>query len=364
MIISRYISREIAASFLVVTLVLGLMFLSGTLMRLLADMLQGKYQADLLFTLLGLRSLENMVFILPLALFVAIMMALGRMYRDSEIVVLSACGYGPLQMLKTVALIGLIASLGIGTLSLFVGPWAEDRSVAVMDEAGARIGIEGLEPGQFSSLGSSGSVVYVEHIDTNTKNLYGLFATVQGEHGLSQLTAERGQEYVDRESGDRYLLLQNGFRYEKQQGAREYRITRFAEHGIRIQEREATPSHRRRSAAPTSELWQSSQLVDRVELQWRLAMPLSTLLLALLAVPLSRSAPRKGRMLGLFIGILFYMAYSNMLNVARSAMSKGDLPAWMGLWWVHLSVLILAGILIWRQQRLFRQPQTSAVAES
>ena len=163
MIITRYLLREIGISFVVVTLVLGLMFLSGTLMRLLADMLQGKYHADLLFTLLWLRSLGNLVLILPLALFIAVMMALGRMYRDSEIVVLAACGYGPMQIFKTVAIGGLVFSLLSALMALYVAPWAEDRAAMVMDEAGVRVGVEVLESGQFTTLGSA--VIYVEKVD-------------------------------------------------------------------------------------------------------------------------------------------------------------------------------------------------------
>jgi lipopolysaccharide export system permease protein len=164
-----------------------------------------------------------------------------------------------------------------------------------------------------------------------------------------QLSAARGQEYLDRVSGDRYLLLQDGYRYEGQHGQPAFRIMYFAEHGIRIQERAVSPAAQRRSGSSSVDLWRSENAADRIELQWRLAMPLTTLLLALLAVPLSRSSPRQGRLLGLFLGVVVYMAYNNALSIGRSMLNAGDVPLWLGLWWVHLLAVALIAWLLWRQ---------------
>lgn len=349
-IIHRYLLREIGLSFLAVVLVLALMFLSGTFVRLLAETLEGRYPADLLLTLFALRSVGSLVLLLPFAMFMAVMLALGRLYRDSEMTVLLACGYGPLQLLKPVAIAAGIAALLVALLSLHLAPWAEDRAAAVLDEAGARSGIESIVSGQFNSF--DGSVVYVERVDSTSKRLFGVFAVLRTHDTSIQLTAESGREYVDRQSGDRYLLLLNGYRYEGEHGQASFRITHFDEHGLRIQERAVVPSERRRSSAATMALWQAAGLADITELQWRLAMPLSTLLLALLAVPLSRSTPRQGRLFGLFLGVLVYLGYNNVLNIARSALSKGDVPPGVGLWWVHLLLLLLIAALFWYQLRM------------
>lgn len=351
MIIQRYLLREIGLSFIAVTLVLGLMFLSGTFVRLLAETLEGRYPSDLLFTLFALRGIGSMVLLMPFAMFIAVMLALGRLYRDSEMAVLSACGYGPRQLLKPVALAGFVVTLLVGWMALFVSPWADDYAAQAIAEAGARTGTQGINPGQFNHF-EGGAVVYVERVDSAKKQLYGIFAQMPKQEGHFQLTAERGHEYTERPGGDRFLLLQNGYRYEGQYGQPEFRIIRFEEHGIRIQEREANTGERRRNTASTHELWQSRSRHDKTELQWRLAMPLSTLLLALLAVPLSKGSPRQGRLLGLFLGVLIYMAYNNLLNIARSAMQQGDVPPWFGLWWVHALVVGLILMLLWRQQRM------------
>ncbi|MBE0511007.1 MAG: LPS export ABC transporter permease LptF [Chromatiales bacterium] len=348
MIIQRYLLREIALSFLAVSLVLGLMFLSGTFVRLLAETLEGRYPANLLFSLFALRSLGSMVLLLPFALFMAVMITLGRFYRDSEMAVLSACGFGPLQLFRTVALAAVSGAVLVGGLSLWVAPWAETRSAMVVAEAGARVGVEGIMPGQFNTL-PGGSVVYVEHIDAASKQLQGVFAVLHSEGQQHQLSAARGREYLEPSSGDRYLLLEDGYRYEGQHGQAAFRIMYFVEHGIRIQERAVAPAAQRRSGSSSLELWRSGGAADQIELQWRLAMPLTTLILALLAVPLSRSSPRQGRLLGLFLGVVVYMAYNNALSIGRSMLNAGDLPLWFGLWWVHLLAAALIAWLLWRQ---------------
>ena len=358
-IIDRYLLREIGLSFLAVTLVLALMFLSGTFVRLLAETLEGRYPADLLMTLFALRGVGSMVLLLPFAMFLAVMLALGRFYRDSEMAVLAACGHGPAQLLRPVALAGVVVAVLVGVLALAVAPWAEDRAMMVVDEAGARVGVEGIAAGQFNQL-DNGSVVYVEDVDPASKELYGIFALFQGPEGSMHLTAQRGEEYLDRASGDRYLLLRNGYRYEGEHGQGAFRITRFEQHGLRIQERAVVPTARRLSANSSAELWQGGR-AELTELQWRLAMPLSTLLLALLAVPLSKSAPRQGRLFGMFLGVLVYMGYNNLLNIARSAMARGDVPIGLGLWWVHLSVALLVVGMLWYQLRM-RGPKASKVA--
>ncbi|MFO7603549.1 MAG: LPS export ABC transporter permease LptF [Gammaproteobacteria bacterium] len=351
MIIQRYVFREIGLSFLAVTLVLGLMFLSGTFVRLLAQTLEGRYPADLLFTLFSLRGIGSMILMLPFALFIAVMLALGRLNRDSEMAVLGACGYGPAQLFRPVTLAGVLIALLVGGLSLYWVPWSEDRSAALLEEAAARTGVAGLVAGQFNALGSD-TVVYVERIDPASKQMYGIFAVVQGDPLSYQLTAAQGQEYLDPTSGDRFILLQDGYRYEGQHGRPDFRIIHFEKHGVRVQERAVSPAERSRRAATSSALLHSDNRADQAELQWRLAMPLSTLLLALLAVPLSKGSPRQGRLFGLFLGLLVYMGYNNLLNITRSALIRGDLPLWLGLWWVHLLVAGLIVVLLWRQLRL------------
>jgi lipopolysaccharide export system permease protein len=349
MIVRRYILREVTLNFLGVALLLSVMFLSSTFIRLLGETLEGDYPAKILFTLFALKGVGNLVFILPLSFFLAVMLAFGRLYRDSEMVVLSACGVRPGEFLKSVGILGFVLALAVGAMSLFFAPWAESQSELLLDKASTRTGIEGLIPGQFNLIGDDGPVIYVEKYNPNTKRLTDVFVSFTSGDKRYQLTSHKGYEQKDKKTGERYLVLLDGYRYEGVPGQANYRVMKFKEHGVRIQERAPILSTRHRYAYPTTRLLASTEPDDKAELQWRLAMPLSTLLLGLLAVPLSKTSPRRGRFGGLMLGIMIYLVYNNLLTVAKSSMAKGEVNEYIGMWWVHLLLLAILMLLHWRQ---------------
>ncbi len=350
LIIERYIMREILATFAVVTLLLLLIFLSGTFVRILIETVEGDYPAAALFSLFGLKSLVSLSFLLPLSYYLAVLLALGRLYKDSEMSAMTGCGISPNRVLNGVFKMGLALALVVAALSLYIGPEAEERSHRILDEAAADTGIEGIVPGRFTPMGE-GRLLYVESVD-EAGRMHGIFVQAR-EKGVEQvIRAATGFERIDPRTGDRYLVLSDGHRYQGQAGRRDFEISHFKEYGVLLRERSIEHSKRRRNAIPSLSLLASEHPADRAELHWRLALPVSVLLLGLLAVPLSRSTPRQGRFGKLFAGILLYLIYSNMLTAARSSLAKGDAPEWLGLWWVHALMLGLLWWLLSRQRRL------------
>ncbi len=349
LILERYLYREILASFFAVSLLLVVMFFSTTFFQLLTKALEGELPVAILFSFFALKLAENIVMILPFAFFLAVLLALGRLYKDNEIAALTACGAGPRYLFSSVGTMAVMVSLFVGYLALFFAPWVGDLSVQLQDEAKARQEIEGVVPGRFNSFGAGRPTIYAERYDSETRRIYGVFVQLDEKKIQTVLRAATAYERNDAD-GSRYLVLQDGYRYEGKVGQRDYRIIHFAEHGIRIQERKVVASTRRKKDAATSVLWQSDDSEGVAELHWRLAMPLSTLLLALLAVPMSKTSPRRGRYAGLFFGVVVYMVYNNLLIVGRSALSKGEAPPLVGLWWVHLLALGLLALMVWRQQ--------------
>ncbi len=349
LIIHRYLLKEIGWTFLGVTLLLLLIFLSGTFVRILAQAAEGDYPAGVVLSLFALKSVGNMVLVLPISLFLGVMLALGRLYKDSEMVAMTSCAIGPGHVLGSVAKLGLIVALMVATLTLFVSPLAEELSQRTLDEAQAKVEIEGIVPGRFTQSESGRELIYAAAAGPDEGELLGIFAHQRKNGVLTLLTAKSAITYLDRQTGHRYLLLRDGYRYEGEVGTSEYRIIHFAEHGILLQTRDVVASKRRRNAMPSESLLASSEPTDIAELQWRIAMPISALLLALLAVPLSKTNPRQGRFGRLFVGIMVVVIYNNLLSVGRSAVAKGDVPPWIGMWWVHLLLAALV-ILLYRQQ--------------
>jgi len=353
LIIERYLFRELAYTLLGVALLLALIILSSTFVRILAEAADGTYPQQIVFTLFLLKSVPNLAVVLPLAFLLAVLLALGRLYKDSEMVVLAACGVGPEKVVRVVAVLSLVVGLVVAAFTLWIVPATKERSQRLLDEAAARNEIEGITAGRFNTTGSGDQLIYAEEMSADKRTLSNVFGYARDAAGrLNLIAAESAYQYFDRQSGDRYLVLENGYRYEGQPGAADFRIIRFGEHGVRIDEREVVPSKRALYSVPTERLLQSNKPNERAELHWRLAVPISTVILGLLAVPLARANPRQGRYGRVFAGILVYVIYNNLMTVGRAWVNKGTVPDWVGMWWVHLLMFALVLFLLHRHSRM------------
>ncbi len=345
MIIQRYLLREILLTLIAVTGVLYFVYVSNRFIRFLADVDSGGIVTELVLQLLALKSLSNLVMILPLGLFFAVLLAFGRLYKDHEMLALAACGVGTPRLLRIVASFALVFAAAVAALSFYFGPWADEQFYLIQDRAKAEAELQGIAAGRFRELRGSGLVFYVERLSADRLSMQNVFIQTRREGVLNIVTAARGHYHTDKASGDRYLVLQNGYRYEGQPGDAQFKIIEFREHGVLVQERAVFPSLRKLAALTSQELMARDDAAARAEFHWRLAHPLSALLLALLAVPMSRTTPRQGRFGRLFLAVLAYVVYSNLLTVGRAWIEKGTVPAELGLWWVHGALLLV--IVVW-----------------
>ena len=356
MIIHRYISREVLTSLGAVILVLMLIFISNRFVRFLSQAVSGEVHSDIIFDLLSLKILTYFSIMLPLSLFLGILLALGRMYRDSEIVALSASGVGNKHLLRIIVSVGLALAVVEGAFSLYITPWAEEKGYQLQEEAETRSDMTGIRPGQFNEGAGGEKIYFVERMNPLAHTMENIFVEGEQQGSKGIISSADGEQFVNRETGDRFMVLKNGYRYEGEPGQPEFRITEFKEYAFRIKEREVKSLKRKRDAMPTSALWNSSDKRDIGQLQWRLSLPISIVLLAALAVPLSRTTPRQGKYSKLFVGILLYIVYMNLLGMGQSWIEKGKVPALIGMWWVHLLML---GIIYYMM--LERRPSIMAM---
>jgi len=355
LIIQRYLLREIVLSFLGVSTVLLLIFMSVTFIRLLGDAADGEFPVDMVLQLFLLKSGAQVVFILPFALLLTVMLALGRLYRDSEMAALSACGIGPGQLLLMVARPALIVALLLALATLWWVPQMEAKAVQLIATAAAERELQGVAAGRFTQPLPGGPLLYVEQSDeAGGRGLFGYIKQPNGDTHI--ITAERASR-SEQPNGDQFIIFERGHRYEDISISGRFRIIEFERHAVRIQQRrdEMDAGGRVRAALPTSVLLASHDRREQAELQWRLAVPIGALLLALLAVPLAESSPRQGRYGRLLLGVLIYILYTNLLTVGKSQIARGAWPPQVGLWWVHGLALLLLGWLLWRQRRLPRE---------
>lgn len=155
------------------------------------------------------------------------------------------------------------------------------------------------------------------------------------------------QEYAD--NGDRFMVLENGRRYEVEPGTPEFRIMEFERYAFRSEDsavRSADPLPNRMSLL---ELIQNDSDGNRGELLWRIGLPVSAILLALLAIPLSFVNPRAGRSANMLMAILIYAIYSNLISVSQAWVAQGKLSFWVGVWAVHALMAVVVALLIYRR---------------
>lgn len=349
MIIARYLVKEVFLTFTAVALVLLLIALSAQLVGLFNDVARGSLQVDMVLQIFGVRILSLLVFILPLALYLAILLALSRLYRDSEMAAIAACGIGTGYILRAILGLALIIAVLQGLLSLQLAPWAEHQVQRLTAAAQARGDIQGIVPGRFQEMREGGGVLYVEELQREQKRMRNVFVQQQREGGSSIIRSRSGHQMVDEENGDRFMVLEEGYRYEGKPGTENYTIIEFEKHGIRIQEKPPEVTSRKHKAIPTLELWQDDKRGYTAELQWRISSALMCLVLAVMAVPLSVTSHRQNRYGKLAIAIVLYMVLTNLLTVSRNWLLHDKISPYLGLWWVHAAVLLIAVVLLLRQ---------------
>ncbi|HHJ81400.1 MAG TPA: LPS export ABC transporter permease LptF, partial [Candidatus Tenderia electrophaga] len=312
MIIERYLFKELAGTLFAVTTVLFLIFVSSWFARLLGQVASGSVQADVIFLLLSLKSVDALMLLLPLSFYLAVLLAFGRLYKDSEMTAMLACGVSLMRITRLVFLMGLGFALIVASVSLYFGPLAKNERHMLQKKMSSSSGLEVIAAGQFRAMGDGDVVFYAERLSNDGKRMENVFIQTERQGEVNLVVAESGSQTLESD-GSRYLLLQNGHRYEGEPGQADFRIIKFREHKVLVKQPEAVFKVDSVVAKPSLVLWQSGRPHELAELQWRISMPLSAVLLAVLAVFLSRSNPRQGRYAKLFLGILVYIVYSNLL---------------------------------------------------
>lgn len=351
-VLDRYLLRELATAFAAVLVVLALVSLGGLVADLLSKIARGKLPAGLLLSQLGLRVVDALPLLLPLSLFLAVLLAFGRLYKDSEMAVLASAGVGPGALLRPVALVAVPLALLVGLSSLWFAPQALRLSQAMIDAANRSLLVAGLEPGRFIELPGRHSVVYLAEMAPDGSSFERLFVHAERDGRIDVITASAGELFQESQGEERYLSLFDGFRVEGEVGRNDWRLMRFERNDIRVPDSEPDASGSEVQRSPTAALWTSEEREARAELHWRIGSPLATLVLVLLALPLARTPPRASRHGQLLVALLAYILYLNLLALGRAWLASGTLPLALGLWWVHGPALAIALWLLWREQRL------------
>ena len=344
-------------------LVLYIINMSNVLGWVLADIADGDTPQQALWPVLLSQSVKMLALLLPICLFLGIIFTFGRMYKDHEIVVMNACGIGYRDFYKSVAIVLLPILLLTSYASLSLNAKMQSNARAIIDQQQNQDEFHQIKPGKFNQSEAGDTVFFMESLSADKLELQEIIISQTDQNVMVLETAKSGRQQLDEQSGDMFLVVGPGQRVEGMAGQKNFKIIDFDQHGILVEKKNKPIDSYIHSIEKTiSELWSSNLLNDRIELQWRIAIPVVLTILALLAVPLSYISPRQGRFGKVGYALLVYIVYLNLIVVTRAQMEAGTIPMIVNFWWVHLLFIAFTCALLFRLNKgvLFYKPGSAS----
>jgi lipopolysaccharide export system permease protein len=353
MIFLRTLLREFANLAVAVFLSLFLIALTTRLIRLLGQAAGGKLPSDAVVAFLGFFSLNALPILLSLTLFITILLTLTRSYRDSEMVIWFNSGMSLAAWVRPVLMFAGPLIAVIAVLSLFISPWAVLKSEEYRVRVDSRDEVSRVSPGVFGESTGKDRVFFVESMAGDASMVQNVFINSVQHRRNGIMMSSRGFVEIS-PVGDRFLIMLNGRRYEGNPGEPEFKVMEFERYATRIESKEGEAPLITQKSLSTLALIKSPTSPNLGELVWRIGVPLSALILALMAIPMSFVNPRAGRSVNLLFALLTYMVYSNMLSLSQARVVQGKLSFGIGLWLVHGVMLAVLAFLFARRMGFLR----------
>ncbi|GAB1264842.1 LPS export ABC transporter permease LptF [Aurantivibrio infirmus] len=350
--ILRYFSRELLITTLVISAGWLILIVGNGFGVYLEDAERGDLSPDVLFILIAWRIPDYLSQILPIGFFLAILVTYGRLYTDSEMVVLSSCGFSKTRLLLYTMVPACIVSVVVLVLSVYLAPYGLKQEDRIKLQQSTRSELEVLTAARFQSLTDQGLTAYFQNFSNDRKKINDVFiaetSSEENSHEMTILTAKTGEEVVEPVTGRRFLLFTEGFQYTGVPGQGNYRATEFKTSARLIPRDKELADRFRIESVNFSELFAIDHAAAAAEIQWRLALPLLVFIVTMIAVPMSHTNPRQGRYFKLFPAFVLVVFYYGLLVTARGLIEEGKIPTRIGLWWVHgIYLLIATALLIW-----------------
>jgi lipopolysaccharide export system permease protein len=340
--LDRMIAMDLLKTLLSVWTVIVVIIVSQKFINILEKAVEGHISNDTILTVLGLKTVIVSISLLPAATFMALLMVLGRLYKDQEMSAIASAGGGAGTLYRAIFLLALPLCITTAVLSLYVSPWAESRMQSIMNMDEQSSDIRGIAAGKFSEYSRGDLVFYVENISADNK-MQSVFMQNRKKRKLSIITSESSR--FEDLPGGRYMIFENGEHVQGQPGDYDYTIEKFKEYAVIIEEKAAS-SALNTKAVTSRKLWESTTTKDIAELQNRLTLPLTIALFAFVAVPLAKVSPRGGIYGSMMLGFLIYFSHGNFSGITQSWVVKGNIPVWPGIFWANLSLFAIGLILL------------------
>ncbi len=340
-VLDKMIAQDLLKTLSAVLSVLVVIIVSQSFIRILDKAIQGRVSNETLLSILGLKTIIASVTFLPAAIFMTILMVLGRMYRDQEMSAIFSAGGGPGALYRAVFLMVFPLSILATGLSMYVAPWAESQMTQLMHQDEESSDLRGIGAGKFTEYSQGDLVLYVERIDADNR-MHDVFVQNRQHGKIDIINAESGR-MADLQDGS-YMILEHGESIQGQPGTINYVIEQFAEYAVRLDIKETAVNFAREAIA-VDVLLSSKLIIDIAELQRRFSIPAGIMLLSFIAVPLAQISPRGGVYGNMLVGFLIYFSYGNFVRVSHSWVVKETIPLWVGGFGVN-TILLLIGVVL------------------
>ncbi len=345
-LLAHYLSRNVLVLFLAIFVVLSLVVFGNQLVLVLKASLQQGGLLDDLLPLIGLKVLRDVPLILSLSLFLALILSIVYLYKNSEAVVMNSLGLGDKHFIIFVQPMVVVVCLVILFLTTSTIPWSKNQRNIIIERNQNASEVSLIKAGKFQEFRQGNIVFYASKVNA-LQEMEDIFIYVLSDKGTIITLAKRAKTHTDPLTGSVYLRLKEGSRYHGFLTSENNQILSFDKYDLQISDSEThqTVQHDIKvEGKSTWDLLGSDDLQERAEFQWRIAQPLSTFILSILGILLGKTSPRHGRNLGVLAGIIIFVAYNNVLLIAKSSIEQGHLNPTVGLWWVHSLMLLMIAI--------------------
>jgi lipopolysaccharide export system permease protein len=361
-ILDRYFLRELAYGILATAAVLLVIFAGGAFATVLQKVANGSIQASIMFQVLGLQMVDLMSLLLPMGAFLGCLTALGRMYRESEMHVLASSGMGAQGLLKPVTILTILIAIVVGTVSLWLGPLAARTADDLIAEANKSVIAAGLDAGRFTELPGKGGIIFVDALSRDGTKLGKTFVATDrtdkdGFPHVKVVTGEHGQMYQESEGTGRFVALMTGWQFDIPITTDNWRRLKYERNDLSLSTIQSDDDEDPAHYLDTWALAFTDTPDARAEFVSRIAAPVSTLVLLMLALPLSRSSPRDPRYGRLLIAVLTYFIYVIWQLIGKAQLNKGTLHTSAPIWVMHIIVFSVAAWVFWKQHSPRKMPK-------
>jgi lipopolysaccharide export system permease protein len=334
--------------FFAIILVVGLIVFGNQFVLMAQESIERGIPIEELIPLINYNMIRDFPLILSLSLFLAIILAVTQLYKNSEAIVMNSLGLGDKQFIIFLRPLVVVSFLILLFLTTSAVPWSKQQKYLIEEENESASEFSFIKEGEFEEFKDGEIVFYASKSSTpdskTEQYMEEIFISAKSNENSLIVLASEAIKFTDPETKHVYLRLRDGTRYQDVAGLDNINILHFDQYDLQIISgdiQNTIIAYTSIEGANTLELFKGKGPKVNAELQWRLSPPISLLVLSALGVLLGKASPRSGRSVGMLIGIVIFMLYNNGLLIAKNSVERGELDQNVGLWGVHLLAIML-----------------------